>query len=115
MFILLIGSDSRANSYAAGLADSVRVIRVDFVHLGITYVTFQRDLYVEIPGISSHGRITHGKLNQAYLYGNSAFGYYDGPGQGPGLLALTLQQTFGDRVDHEPAFLRADRGRPGQN
>lgn len=104
MFILLIGSDSRANSYAAGLSDSMRIARVDFVHPGITYLTFQRDLYVEIPDISNHGGITHGKLNQAYLYGNSAFGYYDGPGQGPGLLALTLKQNFGTRVDHYVAI-----------
>lgn len=104
MFILLIGSDSRANGYAAGLSDSMRIVRLDFVHPGITYLTFQRDLYVEIPDISSHGGITHGKLNQAYLYGNSAFGYYDGPGQGPGLLALTLEQNFGARVDHYVAI-----------
>ncbi len=104
MFILLIGSDSRANNYAAGLSDSMRIVRVDFVHPGISYLTFQRDLYVEIPDISSHGGITHGKLNQAYLYGNSAFGYYDGPGQGPGLLALTLQQNFGTQVDHYVAI-----------
>lgn len=100
MFILLIGSDTRADNYLAGLADSIRVVRVDFVNPGITYLSFQRDLYVEIPGISSHGGITHGKLNQAYLYGNPAFGYYDGPGQGPGLLALTMQQNFGTHVDH---------------
>ena len=100
MFVLLVGSDSRADSYAAGLADSVRVVRVDFINPGLTYLAFPRDLYVEIPGIASHGGITHGKLNQAYLYGNPAFGYFDGPGAGPGLLAVTMQQNFGTRVDH---------------
>lgn len=100
MFILLIGSDSRADSYTAGLADSMRIARVDFVNPGITYLSFQRDLYVEIPGISDHGGITHGKLNQAYLYGNSSFGYYDGTGEGPGLLALTMEHNFGTHVDH---------------
>lgn len=100
MFILLIGSDSRADSYAAGLADSMRIVRADFVHPGISYLVFQRDLYVEIPGISSHGGITHGKLNQAYLYGNPGMGYFEGPGQGPGLLALTLEHNFGAQVDH---------------
>jgi LCP family protein required for cell wall assembly len=100
MLILLIGSDSRADSYSAGLADSVRIVRVDFVNPSLTYLVFLRDLYVEIPGISSHGGITHGKLNQAYLYGNPGFGYYDGPGQGPGLLALTLLKNFGARSDH---------------
>lgn len=100
MFVLLIGSDTRANNYSAGLADSIRSVRVDFVNPGLTYLAFQRDLYVEIPGISTHGGITHGKLNQAYLYGNSAFDYYEGPGQGPGLLALTMEQNFGSRTDH---------------
>jgi LCP family protein required for cell wall assembly len=100
MFILLIGSDTRADNYSAGLADSMRIVRVDFINPGVMFLTFQRDLYVEIPGIASHSNITHGKLNQAYLYGNPGFGYYDGPGQGPGLLATTLQQNFGTHVDH---------------
>jgi len=100
MFILLIGSDSRADSYSAGLADSIRVVRVDFVNPGVTYLAFPRDLYVPIPGISEHGGITHGKLNQAYLYGNPAFGYFTGPGRGPGLLALTMRENFGIQADH---------------
>ena len=100
MFILLIGSDTRADNYYAGLSDSLRIVRVDFVHPELTHLAFKRDLYVEIPGISAHGGITHGKLNQAYFYGNPGVGYYDGPGQGPGLLAKTLAQNFGARVDH---------------
>jgi LCP family protein required for cell wall assembly len=100
MFILLIGSDARRDSYAAGLADSIRVVRVDFVEPRIQLLAFPRDLYVEIPGIEDHGGITHGKLNQAYLYGNPGYGYYDDPGLGPGLLALTLKHNFGVQVDH---------------
>lgn len=100
MFVLLIGSDSRANSYSAGLADAIRVVRVDFVQPGLSYLAFPRDLYVEIPGIESHSGITHGKINQAYLYGNPAFGYSDLPGEGPGLLGATLQHNFGVDVDH---------------
>jgi LCP family protein required for cell wall assembly len=100
MFILLIGSDSRVDNYAAGLSDSMRIVRADFINPGISYLVFQRDLYVEIPGIAPHGGITHGKLNQAYLYGNPGFGYFEGPGEGPGLLALTLEHNFGAQVDH---------------
>jgi LCP family protein required for cell wall assembly len=100
MFILLAGSDARRDSYAAGLADAIRLVRVDFVEPGIQLLPFPRDLYVEIPGIEEHGDITHGKLNQAYLYGNSAYDYYDGRGEGPGLLALTLRHNFGASVDH---------------
>jgi LCP family protein required for cell wall assembly len=100
MFILLVGSDARRDSYAIGLADSIRIVRVDFIEPRIQLLTFQRDLYVAIPGIESHNGITHGKLNQAYLYGNPGYNYYDGPGQGPGLLASTLEHNFSAHVDH---------------
>ena len=100
MFILLVGSDARSKGYNAGLADSVRLVRVDFVEPRIQLLPFPRDLYVEIPGIEDHGGITHGKLNQAYLYGNPGYKYYDGEGLGPGLLARTLEHNFGAQVNH---------------
>src|SRR5512133_1402107 len=100
MFILLVGSDARSASYKVGLSDSMRVVRLDFTWPRIQVITFPRDLYVEIPKIEDHHGITHGKLNQAYLYGNPGYNYYDGPGQGPGLLALTLDHNFGTQVDH---------------
>lgn len=100
MFILLVGSDARADSYRVGLSDSMRLVRVDFVEASIQVLAFPRDLYVEIPEIEDHNGITHGKLNQAFLYGNPGYAYYDGPGQGPGLLALTLEHNFDAHVDH---------------
>lgn len=96
MTILGIGSDARANSYLYGLADVIRIIRVDFVNAKVTILGFPRDLWVEIPDIADDiNDQDHEKLNQAYLYGNPGFGYYDGPGQGPGLLARTLALNFG--------------------
>lgn len=103
MYILLVGSDARSDSYKAGLADAIRIIRVDFVNPSVMMLAFQRDLYVEIPEISQNYGITHGKLNQAYLYGNESFDYYEGPDQGLGLLALTLEHNFGTQVDHAAA------------
>lgn len=103
MYILLAGNDTRGNSYTTGLADAIRILRIDFVNPGVMLMSFQRDLYVEIPGIADHHGITHGKLNQAYLYGTDTFKYYDGPGQGLGLLALTLEHNFGVQVDHSAA------------
>ena len=100
MIILLIGSDQRGTSYLYGLADSIHIVRVDFTKPDLMVIDFPRDLWVEIPGISDHHGITHGKLNQAYLYGNPGMGYYDGPGEGPGLMARTLELNFGLRVDH---------------
>lgn len=99
MTIVLLGVDSRVDSYQAGLADSIRLVRVDFIDPGVMVLPFQRDLYVEIPGIAAHG-ITHGKLNQAYTYGTPAFGYYDAPNQGLGLMELALEHNFGAQVDY---------------
>jgi LCP family protein required for cell wall assembly len=75
-------------------------VRVDFVNARVTILEVPRDLWVEIPDISDHYNITHGKLNQAYFYGNKGMGYYDGPGEGPGLLARTLNLNLGAQPDH---------------
>jgi polyisoprenyl-teichoic acid--peptidoglycan teichoic acid transferase len=99
MTLVLLGTDSRSGSYQAGLADSIRLVRVDFIDPGIMVLPFQRDLYVEIPGIADHG-ITHGKLNQAYTYGTPAFGYYDAPNQGLGLMGITMRHNFETQVDY---------------
>jgi LCP family protein required for cell wall assembly len=100
MTFLLVGSDERQDDYLYGLADSIRIVRIDFATPNVTLLDIPRDLWVEIPGISDHYGITHGKLNQAYFFGNPGMGYYDGPGEGPGLLAQTLDLNFGLRVDH---------------
>jgi LCP family protein required for cell wall assembly len=103
MMVLAIGADSRQNNYLYGLADVIRVARVDFVTPSVSVLSLPRDIWVEIPEISDHYGITHGKLNQSYLYGNPGMGYYDGPGLGPGLLARTLDANFLLRVDHYAA------------
>ena len=100
MNILAVGSDSRGNHYLYGLADIIRLVRVDFVNARVTILEVPRDLWVDIPEISDHYGITQGKLNQAYLYGNEGLGYYDGPGEGPGLLAKTLNLNLGATPDH---------------
>jgi LCP family protein required for cell wall assembly len=99
MLLLAIGADSRSDNYLYGLADVIRIVRVDFVTPQISALSLPRDLWVEIPDIADHYGITHGKLNQAYFYGNPGVGYYDGPGAGPGLLARTLALNFGIRPD----------------
>src|SRR6266508_3814903 len=100
MNILAIGSDARGQHYLYGLADIIRLVHVDFVNGRVGILEVPRDLWVDIPEISDHYNITQGKLNQAYLYGNKGLGYYDGPGEGPGLLARTLNLNFGARPDH---------------
>ena len=105
IYILVIGSDARADSYAYGLADVIRLVRVDFVNPKITVLEFPRDLWVEIPDISDNlNGQDHEKLNQAYLYGNRGFSYTDDPAHGPGLLAHTLTLNFGTHIDHYAAI-----------
>ncbi len=104
LVLLAVGADNREDNYLYGLADAIRVARVDFVTPAISLLSLPRDVWVEIPEISDHYGITHGKLNQAYFYGNPGMGYYDGPGAGPGLLARTLDLNFGLRVDHYGAI-----------
>jgi LCP family protein required for cell wall assembly len=102
--ILAIGADTRGDNYNYGLADVIRLVRIDFVNPKVTVLEIPRDLWVEIPDISDNldGQ-DHEKLNQAYLYGNPGMGYTDDPAQGPGLLARTLTLNFGTKIDHYAA------------
>lgn len=97
MTVLVSGVAS--DGYLFGLADAVRLVRLDFQQQKIDVLALPRDMWVEIPNISDHG-VEAGKLNQAYFYGTEGMGFYDGPGYGSGLLAHTLQQNFGVHVDH---------------
>jgi LCP family protein required for cell wall assembly len=99
MTVLALGIDG-GEDYLYGLSDVIRVVRVDFVTPKVTVLTLPRDLWVEIPEIEANYGLTHGKLNQAYFYGTPGMGYYDGPGQGAGLLARTLDLNFDLQVDH---------------
>ena len=99
LVVLAIGADSGID-YNYGLADVIRIVRVDFTVPKVTVLSMPRDLWVEIPDLENPYGVDHGKLNQAYFYGNPGMGYYKGPGAGPGLLARTLDKNFGLRVEH---------------
>jgi len=104
MNILTIGTDARGNNYTYGLADVIRLVRIDFVNPKVTVLEIPRDLWVEIPDIADNlNGQDHEKLNQAYLYGNPGFGYTDDRAKGPGLLARTLTLNFGTQIDHYAA------------
>ncbi|MFN2146674.1 MAG: LCP family protein [Anaerolineales bacterium] len=100
MLILAIGIDYRKGNYTYGLADVIRLVKVDFVTPRVSVMTLPRDFWVEVPGISNHYGITHSKLNQSYFYGTEAMGYYDGPGGGAGLLARTIDLNYGFQAEH---------------
>jgi len=97
MTILVTGVDSKG--YLFGLADSIRVVRIDFQTKKVTVLALPRDLWVDIPGAAQYG-VSKGKLNQAYFYGTEGMGFYDGTGYGSGLLAHTLLENFGLHIDH---------------
>lgn len=101
MNILVIGADTRGDNYTYGLGDAIRLVRVDFNTPKISALEFPRDLWVEIPHIADdlNGQ-DHEKLNQAFLYGQPGFKYWDDPAEGSGLMALTLNRNFGANVDH---------------
>ena len=98
--VLAIGIDFRGEGYLYGLADVIKIARIDFTTHKVSVLTLDRGIWVEIPGISDHYGITHGMLNQSYFFGVPAMGYYDGPGGGAGLLAQTLKRNFDLNVDN---------------
>jgi branched-chain amino acid aminotransferase len=71
MNILISGVAS--DSYLYGLADAIRIARIDFQLKKVTVLALPRDLWVQIPGLEDEG-ITAGKLNQAYFYGSEGMG-----------------------------------------
>jgi LCP family protein required for cell wall assembly len=96
LMVLITGVASK--NYLYGLADAIRVARIDFQTQQITILAVPRDLWVKIPGLENRG-IDIGKLNQAYFYGTEGMGYYNGGGYGSGLLAETLYQNYDLVID----------------
>ena len=110
MYLLLVGTDSRADLTDAQLAelnagtdsghntDTMILVHVPADGSKAFFVSFPRDSYVEIPGYGWD------KLNAAYAYG-----YADTPDDAPEaerqaggaqLLVQTISQLSGLRIDH---------------
>jgi len=96
--INILVSGVASNNFLYGLADAIRLVRVDFQHQKVTVLAMPRDLWVTIPGIEDHG-IKEGKLNQAYFYGTEGMGFSQVAGYGSGLLAETLLENYDYRAD----------------
>jgi LCP family protein required for cell wall assembly len=104
MLILAVGIDYRPNSYLYGLADMIRLVKVDFVDLKISTLDIPRAIEVDIPDLNATGLANlgtpSGALNQSYFWGTEGMQYSDVPGYGAGLLARTLEVNFGVRVEN---------------
>lgn len=97
--VLLVGIDYNDPQYTYGLADVIRVLRVDFVDMKVNMVALPRDLLVEAP----EGRFTEQnpmKINQAYLFGTPGWGGYLGDGIGANSLAEVIRYNFGITPQH---------------
>lgn len=97
--ILLVGIDYSDPAYTYGLADVIRLARVDFVEMKVSMVALPRDLLVEAPA----GRFTEQnpmKINQAYLFGTPGWGGYLGEGIGANSLAEVIRYNFGVTPQH---------------
>lgn len=100
MVFLLVGVDSKKDwTYRAGLADVIRLIRVDFVNKKINMIALPRDMLVDFP----EGRASIEspmKINQAYTIGTAGAQQYIGEGNGAHSLAEAIDFNFGVSVDH---------------
>ncbi len=97
--VLLVGIDYSDPEYTYGLADVIRIVRVDFVDMKVNMVALPRDLLVEAP----EGRFTEQnpmKINQAYLFGTPGWGGYLGEGIGANSLAEVIRYNFGITPQH---------------
>ena len=97
--VLLVGIDYRGEGYLYGLADVIRIARIDFVNMTVNMVALPRDLIVEAP----EGRFDIPdpyKLNQAYLFGTPGMRHYTGTGDGASALAEIIRYNFGITIDH---------------
>lgn len=81
--------------YQVGFADAIRIVKVDFRDASISMVAIPRDLMVAVPALHSQG-IYQVRLKKVYAYGNE----YNIPGGGTSLVAQTLNNNFGFKVDH---------------
>mgnify|MGYP000938153836 CR=1 FL=1 len=97
--VLLAGVDYQGDGYLYGLADVIRLARIDFINGTINMLVLPRDLLVDVPvdRLKVEGPI---KLNQGYLFGTPGMGHYVGSGYGAGSLAEVIQYNFGVTTDH---------------
>lgn len=98
MTILLTGIDQRSPDYLYGLADVIRIVRVDFKNQQVNVVALPRALLVNPPPekLPVAGPIL---LNQAYFFGSPGMNYFQGEGYGAGSLAETIDYNFGIHSD----------------
>ncbi|NSW52364.1 MAG: LCP family protein [Anaerolineae bacterium] len=99
MYFVAAAIDYRGDDYLYGLADVVRLVRVDFTVPQANVITLPRSLLVNVPTdrIRAENPVL---LNQSYFFGTPGMQYYSGSGYGAGSLAETIHYNFGIPADH---------------
>ncbi|MFP5352797.1 MAG: LCP family protein [Actinomycetota bacterium] len=82
IFVLAIGNDARSGNPDRSLADAIHILGINTKTMEAGVLNFPRDSWVNIPGYGS------AKINEALIHG------------GPELLARTLENLTGIRIDY---------------
>lgn len=97
--LLLVGIDERKDTYLYGLADVIRVARVDFTSMTVNMVALPRDMVVNAPdGLFEQENPI--KINQGYFLGAPGMTGSTDTGSGASALASVIQHNFDITVDH---------------
>lgn len=96
---LLVGIDYRGDDYLYGLADVIRLARVDFTTMTVNMVALPRDMVVNAPdGLFKEENPI--KINQGYLLGSPGWTGSNDSGSGANALARVIQHNFNVTPDH---------------
>lgn len=97
--VLAVGIDYRGGDYLYGLADVIRVARIDFTNQQVNVAAIPRNLLIQQP--PQRLDVTAPLLlNQSYFFGTPGMDYYQGSGYGAGALAATIQSNFDITAEH---------------
>jgi len=97
--LLLVGIDERKDTYLYGLADVIRVARVDFNSMTVNMVALPRDMVVNAPdGLFEQENPI--KINQGYFLGAPGMTGSTDTGSGASSLARVIQHNFDVTIDH---------------
>ena len=97
--LMLVGIDERATDYYYGLADVIRIARINFADMTVNMVALPRDMVVTFPEglFATENPI---KINQGYFFGTIGMTNSGDFNSGANSLAQVIQYNFGITVDH---------------
>jgi len=87
--ILLLGLDARPGQGFVTRTDSIVLLNVNPPTLGVTLLSFPRDVFIRVPGYGDQ------RINAINVLGEQ-----EAPGGGPALLKASFKESFGVEVDH---------------